>query len=79
MIIGVSRGATQGPLESTISDLGIGYLVAEDSDQSVWDAYGMRVQPSWAFIGPDGALVDRGVGVVTNEQVEGLIVSLLPS
>ena len=69
----MSRDTLIGPLGQTVQELGINYLVAEDSDRDTWAAYGMRVYPSWAFINPDGSLGGRGVGKVTNEQVQQLI------
>ncbi len=72
-MIGVSRQTVLGPLGNTINELGITYLVAEDSDRDTWEAYGIRAYPSWAFINPDGSLGARGVGKVTNGQALELI------
>lgn len=72
-IIAVSQQTALGPLEDTIADLGIEYAVAEDSDRDTWEAYGMRVHPSWAFINADGELVDRSPGKVVIDRVEELI------
>lgn len=73
IVIGVSRHTILGPLENTIQEVGITYLVAEDSDMDTWDAYGMRAYPSWAFINPDGSLGARAVGKVTDGQALELI------
>ena len=72
-VIGVSRHTVLGPLGATIDQLGINYLVAEDSDRDTWDAYGMRFYPSWAFINADGSLGGRGVGKVTDGEAPALI------
>jgi hypothetical protein len=69
----VSRQTILGPLQGTIDELGINYLVAEDSDRDTWDAYGMRAYPSWAFINADGSLGGRGVGKVTDGDAPALI------
>lgn len=60
-------------MAGTIDELGITYPVAVDNDRDTWEAYGMRVQPSWAFVKPDGSLGDRSAGIVTTEEVLGLI------
>jgi hypothetical protein len=56
-----------------VEDFGIEYAAANDPEMQTWDAYGMRTQPSWAFIGPQGDLIQRQVGVVTTDTVLGLI------
>ena len=58
---------------AAVAAFGIEYAAANDPDMQTWDAYSMRTQPSWAFIGPDGALVQRQVGVVTTDTVRALI------
>ena len=47
--------------------------MAEDSDRDTWDAYGMVVYPSWAFINPDGSLAHRQAGVATGDATLALI------
>lgn len=69
----MSQRAYAGPLQETIAELGITYAVAEDSDRDTWDAYGMRVYPSWAFINAQGELVDRSPGKATIDRVRELI------
>jgi hypothetical protein len=56
-----------------VADFGIEYAAANDPDMQTWEAYGMRTQPSWAFIGPQGDLIQRQVGVVTTDTVRELI------
>ncbi len=72
-IIAVSQFLTRGPMENTISELGITYPVAVDEDRDTWDAYDMRFYPSWAIIGANGELVHRQVGKVTVDQAIQLI------
>lgn len=56
-----------------VEEFGIEYAAANDPEMQTWDAYGMQTQPSWAFIGPQGDLVQRQVGVVTTDTVRDLI------
>lgn len=79
VIIGVSQQTSLGPLGDTVAELGISYAVAEDSDRDTWDAYGMQVYPSWAFINPDGSLGHRQAGVVTVDRAVELIEQALAS
>ena len=79
VIIGVSQYTSLGPLGGTVAELGINYLVAEDSDKDTWDAYGMTLYPSWAFINPDGSLGHRQVGVATGNATLEMIESALGS
>ena len=46
-------------------------------DRDIWEAYGMQFHPSWAFIGPDGSLVHRQVGVAVIPEVEEYIETAL--
>jgi hypothetical protein len=73
MIIAVSQHLTRGPMDGTISELGITYPVAVDEDRDTWDAYGMRVYPSWAIISAEGELVHRQAGKVTVDLAVELI------
>jgi hypothetical protein len=73
VIIGVSQQTSLGPLGDTVAELGITYAVAEDSDRDTWDAYGMVVYPSWAFIDADGSLAHRQAGVATSDATLALI------
>lgn len=56
-----------------VQAFGIEYAAANDPDMQTWGAYGMQTQPSWAFIGPDGDLVQRQVGLATSDTVRELI------
>jgi hypothetical protein len=56
-----------------VEEFGIEYPAANDPDMQTWDAYGMRTQPSWAFIGPQGDLIQRQVGRATTDTVRELI------
>ena len=72
-IIAVSQQLTRGPMEDTISELGITYPVAVDEDKDTWEAYGMRAHPSWALISPEGELVHRQAGMVTIDAAVEII------
>ncbi|MFW6074511.1 MAG: TlpA family protein disulfide reductase [Chloroflexota bacterium] len=59
-------------MEDTITELGITYPVAVDSDRDTWEAYGMQFYPSWAVIAPDGELSDRQAGAVSAGAEEAI-------
>ncbi|GGI06326.1 hypothetical protein GCM10011354_18530 [Egicoccus halophilus] len=40
-----------------------------DDDGSAWSALGVRVQPAWLFVSPDGEL-DRVLGELSAEQID---------
>ena len=70
-IIGVQGNGDYSP--DAVHEIGIEYPAANDSEMQTWDAYDMQTQPSWAFIGPNGDLVQRQVGVATSDTVLELI------
>ena len=59
--------------QAFVDEFGLQYPLVDDMDRSVWDAYGMQFYPSWAFIGRDGSLIHRQVGVAVLPEVEKYI------
>jgi hypothetical protein len=69
--------AGQLSVPDAIKELQIDYPVAHDEAKAIWRAYGIRFRPSHVLIGPDGAVADQGVGLVTTPQVQQKIEALL--
>jgi len=42
----------------------------DDDAKKVWNDYSIRSQPSWALIGKDGTLIQRGVGLATTPDIK---------
>ena len=64
-------------MPDTIKELNITYPVAHDESKAIWRAYNIRFRPSHVLIGPDGAIADQGVGLVTTPAVQAKIEALL--
>lgn len=67
----------QTPVAEGVRDYKMTYPVVDDTQKAVWKAYGITSRPSWAVIGKDGALVQRGVGSAITPQVQGRIEAAL--
>lgn len=67
----------QTPVAEGVKDYKMTYPVVDDTQKSVWKAYGIASRPSWALIGKDGALIQRGVGSATTAQVQRQIEAAL--
>ena len=68
----------QTGVPETIEQLRIDYPVAHDEAKVTWRAYGSRFRPSHVLIGPDGSIVNQGVGLVTTPETRALIAAHLP-
>ena len=56
-----------------VDEHGLTYPLLDDPERATWDQYGMQFYPSWAFIGPDGSLIHRQVGVAILPEVVSYI------
>ena len=69
------REAARGVLERT----GVNYPAAFDPESDVAVDYGVRVMPTTFFIGPDGNLVERKDGEISELQLRTVIDRLIGS
>jgi len=60
-----------------VKDYKMTYPVVDDAQKTVWKAYGITSRPSWALIGKDGVLVQRGAGSATTPQIQKQIETAL--
>ncbi len=65
------------PVAAGVKELKITYPVVDDDAKKVWKDYSIRSQPSWALIGKDGVLIQRGVGLATTAAVKQRIEAAL--
>lgn len=65
--------------QAFIDEHQLAYPIVDDMGRNIWDDYGMQFHPSWAFIGPDGSLVHRQVGVAILPEVVAYIEEALGS
>jgi hypothetical protein len=68
----------QSPIAEAVTQLKIDYPVAHDEQKATWKLFGIRARPAHVLIGPDGAIADRGVGLVTIDEVKTRVEALLP-
>jgi thiol-disulfide isomerase/thioredoxin len=60
-----------------VNDLGIGYPVAVDSRQVLWNAFGARAWPTFYFVDAEGRIRYRQLGEGRYDQAERMIQQLL--
>jgi hypothetical protein len=66
-----------GNVRKALTDLGISYPVAIDSDFGIWRAFGNQTWPALYFFGADGRLRHRVLGEGGYQQSERVIQQLL--
>jgi hypothetical protein len=78
-IIGVHGNDYKGQpsVASGVKDYKINYPVVDDVEKKIWKDYGIRSRPAWALIGKDGALIQKGIGLVTTPDVQKRIEAAL--
>ena len=54
-IVGFAGRDDVGPMRDFVDRHDLGFLAhAVDADGSLWSAFGVRAQPAWVFVAPDG-------------------------
>ena len=78
-IIGVAGRDELPAIQAFVSDLGVGNVThAVDEELEIWGAYGVRSQPTFAFLNDDGTFDVRGgsLGVGgLSERIDRLLAS----
>lgn len=77
-IIGVGGSGSAGEMRDFVADTGVGgFAHLQDVENRVWETYGIRTQPRFAFINDDGTVeITGGMGEAgLREQVQALIES----
>jgi thiol-disulfide isomerase/thioredoxin len=64
-------------VQRAVNDLGIGYPVAVDSRQILWNAFGARAWPTFYFVDAEGRIRYRQLGEGRYDQAERMIQQLL--
>lgn len=64
-------------VQRAVQDLGIGYPVAVDSRQVLWNAFGARAWPTFYFVDAEGRIRHRQLGEGRYDQAERMIQQLL--
>ena len=64
-------------VQRAVKDLGIGYPVAVDSRQTLWNAFGARAWPTFYFVDAEGRIRYRQLGEGRYDQAERMIQQLL--
>ncbi|KAB8138374.1 thiol-disulfide oxidoreductase ResA [Gracilibacillus oryzae] len=78
-IIAVSVDATELVIDKFVEQYGLSFPVLHDNNSLVMDAYGIRPLPTTFFIDENGVIVERVMGELTLENLEGYLQKIEPS
>ncbi|MFC4404313.1 thiol-disulfide oxidoreductase ResA [Gracilibacillus xinjiangensis] len=78
-IIAVSVDATELVIDQFVDQYNLTFPVLHDKNSQVMDAYGIRPLPTTFFIDEDGIVVERVIGELTLENLEGYLQKIEPS
>ena len=73
-IVGIAGRDGRGAMRDFVRRYGLSFPNGADDDLSVWHRFGVRGQPAWVFIRPDGTghLFYRPTTATVREQFETL-------
>ncbi|SER14340.1 Peroxiredoxin [Gracilibacillus ureilyticus] len=78
-IIAVSVDATELVINQFVDQFDLTFPVLHDKNSQVMDAYGIRPLPTTFFIDENGIVVERVIGELTLEKLEGYLQKIEPS
>jgi thiol-disulfide isomerase/thioredoxin len=71
-IVGIAMEDDPGPVEEFTKQLGVNYIIVMGKN-SVAEAYSALAFPTTFYIGRDGKIIDRHIGLVSLSEIEGHI------
>ncbi|WP_163537688.1 thiol-disulfide oxidoreductase ResA [Gracilibacillus sp. YIM 98692] len=78
-IVAVSVDATELVVHNFVEDYNLTFPVLHDKNSQVLDAYGIKPLPTSFFIDENGVVVERVLGELTLEKLEGYLQQIEPS
>ncbi|WP_163582758.1 thiol-disulfide oxidoreductase ResA [Gracilibacillus saliphilus] len=77
-IVAVSVDATELVIDKFVDHYNLSFPILHDKDSQVLDAYGIRPLPTTYFIDENGVVVDRVLGELSLERLEGYLQEIVP-
>ena len=77
--VGVTFNDTRDGARGVVAKTGVTYLAAYDATNDVALKYGLRVMPTTVFISPEGNLVERKDGELSEVQLRATLDRLFPA
>ncbi|MRI68667.1 thiol-disulfide oxidoreductase ResA [Gracilibacillus thailandensis] len=77
-IVAVSVDATELVINKFVDHYNLSFPILHDKDSQVLDAYGIRPLPTTYFIDENGVVVDRVLGELSLERLEGYLQEIVP-
>ncbi|SFL84201.1 Peroxiredoxin [Gracilibacillus orientalis] len=77
-IVAVSVDATELVIDKFVDHYDLSFPVLHDKDSQVLDAYGIRPLPTTYFIDENGVVVERVLGELSLERLEGYLQQIVP-
>ncbi len=65
------------PLQEAVQRIEMDYPVVNDSDNEIWNAYGLKAYPTIVLIDPEGGLVKMMIGERSYQQLEQQVKELI--
>ncbi|ENH97376.1 thiol-disulfide oxidoreductase [Gracilibacillus halophilus YIM-C55.5] len=78
-ILAVSVDSTEFVVNNFVSEYGLTFPILHDKNGEVMDAYGIKPLPASLFIDEDGQIVERVLGPLSLEKLEGYFQQIEPS
>ncbi|MGP4041378.1 thiol-disulfide oxidoreductase ResA [Gracilibacillus sp. D59] len=77
-IVAVSVDATELVINKFVDQYDLSFPILHDKDSQVLDAYGIRPLPTTYFIDENGVVVERVLGELSLERLEGYLQQIVP-
>ncbi|SHN20174.1 thiol-disulfide oxidoreductase ResA [Gracilibacillus kekensis] len=77
-IVAVSVDATEIVIDNFVDQYNLSFPILHDKKSQVLDAYGIRPLPTTYFIDENGVVVERVLGELTLERLEGYLKQIEP-
>ncbi|QGH34832.1 thiol-disulfide oxidoreductase ResA [Gracilibacillus salitolerans] len=77
-IVAVSVDATELVIDKFVDQYNLSFPILHDKNSQVLDAYGIRPLPTTYFIDENGVVVERVLGELSLERLEGYLQQIVP-
>ncbi|WP_058307542.1 thiol-disulfide oxidoreductase ResA [Gracilibacillus massiliensis] len=78
-IVAISVDATEIVIDNFVDQYNLSFPILHDKNSQVLDAYGIRPLPTTYFIDENGVVVERVLGELTLERLEGYLKQIEPN